>query len=88
MFEYRPDWQKKAKCRGTMADGSGYNFFPVKGESKFVSMEAQEFCRSCSVKKDCLNYALDNNLNDGIWGGLTYRKRLLLKRDINTRLDQ
>lgn len=31
---------------------------------------ARDICRSCPVILQCRNYAIDNGITDGIWGGL------------------
>lgn len=38
-------------------------------------------CRGCPVRLECLADALDNEVEFGVWGGLTERqRRALLKR--------
>jgi len=32
-------------------------------------------CSHCTVRRDCLEYALVHHENDGIWGGLNERER-------------
>lgn len=52
-------------------------FFPEKGES---SQEAKKICISgCPIREFCLEFALKNNEQYGIWGGLSTseRKRLV-----------
>lgn len=56
-------WQQRALCTQTDPD----SFFPEKGESS----EAKQVCMSCPVRVDCLDYALANGEQSGIWGGLT-----------------
>ena len=36
---------------------------------------AREVCRRCAVRTECLGYALDNNIIDGVWGGTTGAQR-------------
>jgi len=61
-------WRSRAKC-------AGYNtneFFPSLGvNAKFI----QEFCQTCPVVVECLDYALDNGINSGIWGGTSVNQR-------------
>jgi WhiB family transcriptional regulator, redox-sensing transcriptional regulator len=47
-------------------------FFPDKGEH---SEEAQAICGACPVRVDCLEYAIAEDIHDGVWGGVTERKR-------------
>lgn len=57
------EWQQRALC--TQADPD--SFFPEKGEPS----EAKRVCIACPVRVDCLDYALANGEQFGIWGGLT-----------------
>lgn len=36
---------------------------------------AKKFCRPCPERDACLEYALDEKIPDGIWGGRTPRER-------------
>lgn len=48
-------------------------FFPEKGES---SQEAKRVCASgCPIRDFCLEFALTNNEQYGIWGGLSASER-------------
>ncbi|MER5738573.1 MULTISPECIES: WhiB family transcriptional regulator [unclassified Streptomyces] len=43
--------------------------------------QAKELCVGCSVRAECLAYALDRRIEHGVWGGMTEReRRALLKR--------
>lgn len=65
-------WQKDAVCAQTDPEA----FFPDRGGS---SREAKKVCQSCTVREQCLQYALDNNERFGVWGGLTERERRRLR---------
>jgi WhiB family redox-sensing transcriptional regulator len=67
------DWQDRALCAQTDPEA----FFPEKGGS---TREAKKVCRSCEVRDECLEYALDHDERFGIWGGLSERERRRLKR--------
>jgi WhiB family redox-sensing transcriptional regulator len=76
-------WQVKAACRGPQAAV----FFPPpvferKDEKGERESRAKEICRSCGVRKDCLEYALSIREPHGIWGGLNEveRKNLMVQR--------
>jgi hypothetical protein len=43
--------------------------------------QAKKVCSTCPVSADCLQYATDNALNFGVWGGLGETDRLRLARD-------
>jgi WhiB family redox-sensing transcriptional regulator len=48
-------------------------FFPDKGGS---TREAKRVCPRCDVREECLQFALDNDIRYGIFGGLSVRERL------------
>jgi len=52
-------------------------FFPEKGGSP---REAKRVCRSCEVRAECLEYALEPDERFGIWGGMSERERRRLTR--------
>src|SRR6202789_266359 len=66
-------WQVQANCMGVDPD----LFFPERGAS---TREAKEVCRGCTVREDCLEYALANGEKFGIWGGMSERERRRLRR--------
>jgi WhiB family transcriptional regulator, redox-sensing transcriptional regulator len=66
-------WQDRALCAQTDPEA----FFPEKGGS---TREAKRVCRSCEVRVECLEYALQNDERFGIWGGLSERERRRIKR--------
>lgn len=66
-------WQAEALCAQTDPEA----FFPEKGGS---TREAKRVCQSCTVRAECLEYALANDERFGIWGGLSERERRKLKR--------
>jgi len=49
------------------------------GEHVLNTSEAKRVCDLCRVSQMCLRYALDNNEQLGIWGGLSIRQRRALK---------
>jgi WhiB family redox-sensing transcriptional regulator len=68
---------------GWMADGSCRNhppavFFPSDG----VGVDrARRICVTCPVTATCLEYALVNRIDHGVWGGTSEReRRRILKR--------
>lgn len=67
-------WFDMSNCLGVDPD----LFFPERGAS---TREAKEVCRACTVRLDCLEYALVNSEKFGIWGGLSERERRTLRRD-------
>jgi WhiB family redox-sensing transcriptional regulator len=68
-----PPWQAAGVCAGVDPD----LWFPEKGGS---TAQAKRLCRSCPVRSECLEFALDNDERFGIWGGLSERERRRLAR--------
>ena len=66
------DWAAQAACRTTDPD------------TLFVQGAAQNrvkaICLGCTVRTECLADALDNNVEFGVWGGMTERERRALLR--------
>ena len=58
-------------------DRSG-GVLPGKGR---IDPEAKRVCRSCDVRAECLEYALEHDERFGIWGGMSERERRRLKRE-------
>ncbi|MGO3152518.1 MAG: WhiB family transcriptional regulator [Galactobacter sp.] len=69
-------WQTEALCAQTDPEA----FFPEKGGS---TRDAKKVCSSCTVRQECLDYALDNDERFGIWGGLSERERRRLRKRAN-----
>ncbi|HEV2810651.1 MAG TPA: WhiB family transcriptional regulator [Acidimicrobiales bacterium] len=67
-------WMVKGNCR----DEPPSRFFPSDG----VGVEAaQRICEGCAVKSPCLEYALEQRVDHGVWGGASEReRRRILKR--------
>lgn len=72
------DWRENAACR----DEDPELFFPVTemGPGARQVTEAKSVCARCPVRGDCLDYAVDNALDHGVFGGLTDRERRQLVR--------
>ncbi|KUJ37053.1 WhiB family transcriptional regulator [Streptomyces sp. MI02-2A] len=66
-------WQEQALCAQTGADF----FFPEPGSSV---REAKRICALCDSRSACLEYALANDERFGVWGGLSEKERLRLRR--------
>ena len=75
-------WQVKAACRGPQASV----FFPPaqferKDEKEARESRAKSICTTCSVRRQCLDYALRIKEPHGIWGGMNeVERRQLLAR--------
>lgn len=68
-------WMDRAACKGK----DPATFFPPNGHN-LLTRPAFETCNSCPVQLECLNYALDHNIDHGIWGGTSERERVRIRR--------
>lgn len=59
------------------AEIGGDDWFPEKGGNV---QPVKAMCRRCSVRDECLAWALEHNEDFGVWGGLSARERARLKR--------
>jgi WhiB family redox-sensing transcriptional regulator len=67
------DWMAEGKC----ADTPPSTFFPSDG----VGVDAaRRICADCPVKAPCLEYALVNRIDHGVWGGTSERERRRILR--------
>lgn len=67
-FSRPPAWTEQALCAQVDAE----LFFP---ETGLTSRTARSVCRRCDVRTDCLAYAIDNGIREGVWGGMSERQR-------------
>lgn len=67
------DWLAQARCQDRDAE-----IFFVRGAAK--ARRAQNICGSCTVRQECLEYAMSEEIEFGVWGGLTERQRRALAR--------
>jgi WhiB family transcriptional regulator, redox-sensing transcriptional regulator len=69
------NWMARGDCRYEPPA----TFFPSDGVGVEV---AKRICAACPVREQCLEYALDNRIDHGVWGGTSerQRRRLLKKR--------
>ena len=61
-------------------------FFPEKGCSKAEYARAKKICQSCTVSRQCGDYAMqwDERYMVGIWGGMTGIERRVERNKRNT----
>lgn len=67
-------WQDFANCKGADPD----LFFPERGAS---TRQAKSICRECSVREECLEFAIVSSEKFGIWGGLSERERRKIRKE-------
>ena len=72
------DWVNYARCR----DEDPELFFPV-GTTGPAAMQidaAKTVCTECSVRMECLEWAMSTGQEAGVWGGLSEDERRALRR--------
>jgi WhiB family redox-sensing transcriptional regulator len=67
------DWMAQGKCR----ELPPAVFFPSDG---LGVQAAQRICADCPVSDTCLEYALANRIDHGVWGGRSERERRRILR--------
>jgi WhiB family redox-sensing transcriptional regulator len=73
-------WMARAQCR----DHPPAVFFPADGAGVET---ARRICEACPVNDACLDYALVNRIDHGVWGGTSERarRRMLRARPVEGR---
>jgi len=72
----REEWEDEAACAGIPGD----IWFPEKNEWRKAN-EAKLVCNTmCSVREQCLEFAVREGIEFGIFGGLTGRERATMRR--------
>ena len=92
LAECRPAWMAKGECRTERAltlamtfdlDQAVDLFMPQVGQGRRGMAEitaARTICSDCSVRRECLAYALDHHPQAGTWGGTDIRERIAMKK--------
>lgn len=70
-------WRSEAACRGLDTN----TFFPERGKGSTAEKVAESkiICMRCPVRIPCLQFALDNNLEHGTYGGVPPHDRRGMK---------
>jgi len=68
-----PRWQDEAACKGADVN----IFFP---SNRHESALACQYCKKCPVKQECLDFAVTEHLEGGVYGGLSEAERDRLRR--------
>ena len=66
-----PEWMTQAVCASVDPE----IFFPEKGGGSGLSRQPKSVCAGCPVTRECLAFALDHAIDEGVWGGLTASER-------------
>lgn len=92
LAERRPAWMAKGECRTERAltlamafdlDQAVELFMPQVGQGRRGMAEitaARTICKDCSVRRECLSYALANHPQAGTWGGTSLPERIAIKK--------
>lgn len=65
-----PEWVNRAVC----ATVDPEIWFPNKGDYQAVN-KAKKICRTCPVRRQCRELAIEDPKLDGVWGGMTVMER-------------
>ncbi|HEY0902896.1 MAG TPA: WhiB family transcriptional regulator [Marmoricola sp.] len=71
-MNWNDDWAAQAMCKQSTPD----ELF-VRGAEQH---KAKVVCAACPVRAECLAEALDNQIEWGVWGGMTERERRAVLR--------
>lgn len=71
-------WIERARCIGEDPE----LFFPVGTTGPAIEQTARAIgiCNGCSVRAECLEWALDTCQDAGVWGGLGEEDRRVIRR--------
>ena len=64
------DWRDDARCRSRQ----DVEFFG-RSDNRHASAQAKRLCEACPVRSACLDYANENEIAYGIWGGMNVEER-------------
>ncbi|MDQ4070225.1 MAG: WhiB family transcriptional regulator [Actinomycetota bacterium] len=66
-------WRFRGACRGLDPE----IFYPASEEE---AGPAKDVCGTCTVRQQCLEFALTNREREGVWGGATEKERRRILR--------
>jgi WhiB family redox-sensing transcriptional regulator len=79
--EAENDWRPEAACLGLDPELFFSSDEIVNRQERLErEAEAKAVCTRCTVRTECLNYAIDAGERYGIWGGLSPQERRALGR--------
>jgi len=67
-------WMDDAACKGQPLQAFFYESSEALTELPGVSI-----CKTCTVRAECLAYAVEKDITHGVFGGLTYFQRRNIK---------
>ncbi|MFD6100675.1 WhiB family transcriptional regulator [Nocardiopsis flavescens] len=80
LYHDSEDWVAQGRCRAYDPE----IFFPVSttGIGRADTERALEVCGGCTVRRECLRWALRAGEADGVWGGTTPEERRYMRREL------
>ncbi|TQN27753.1 WhiB family redox-sensing transcriptional regulator [Haloactinospora alba] len=80
LYHESEDWVAQGACRQYDPE----LFFPVgtDGPGLDTAELAKAICRTCTVRQQCLLWALRSGEAHGVWGGTTPEERRLMRREL------
>lgn len=69
-------WKEFKNCKGLPID----MFFERYEKYVEVQLEVDKVCNSCVVRQQCLEYAIDNDLIGGVFGGRFMTEKFLARK--------
>jgi WhiB family redox-sensing transcriptional regulator len=83
-FQSPPDWSADERWRtqAVCGDIDPDLFFPVGVTGPAVEQiaTAKAVCAGCTVRAECLEFAISTNQEYGVWGGTSEEERRVLRR--------
>jgi len=78
MTEYASEWRGAGACLSADPE----LFFPIAagGPAAGQVSSALHVCAGCTVRQQCLDFAMKTNEAHGIWGGTTPEERIRARR--------
>lgn len=73
-------WQERGNCWGV----DPVLFIGTGKQGGVHHKEAKAACQGCPVKAECLDYALVNRIEVGIYGGTSYKERREMMRQLRS----
>lgn len=73
-------WMNDGNCRSHPPEV----FFPSDGVGVTI---AQQICSTCPVRETCLEYALEQRIDHGVWGAASERQRRRILKARRTPLE-
>jgi len=68
--------------RGLLAAAPDATITVIGNTADDITLFGLRVCRTCEVRAECLEYALENDERFGSWGGLSERERRRIKREV------